>query len=256
VNWLASRILGAYVGFVQKSVKDYGGMLTWNFSQVVNPVATLIGTNKGTADGICELLSAKWIDDHAHDSHLSAWLSNGGKAIDPSKIRMLMQLFMIGDSMEGQQMVDSRVRYLAATEKDETNQDVATRNFLFSRGIVRRGSSWTRRWGAGNSDGGAKIKVQLAQDLVDSRGGTGSYRIIGIYGKDGGHCMAAYVGLKDLAFFDPNFGEFWFEDKTKFTKWFTEVFFPRSTYSSSLNKSYKLYDYALVAQSVGLKRAM
>lgn len=46
--------------------------------------------------------------------------------------------------------------------------------------------------------------------------------------------LGGYVGLQDIAFFHPNFGEFWFEDKRRFPKWFTDAFFPRASYANAL----------------------
>ena len=242
MNRLTSALLGQYVKFVRGSVGTYGGHVTWEFSQVVNPVASLIGTDTETADGICEMLSAKWIDEHAHERSLAAWLMDGN-SINPSKIRMLMQLFIVGGTMRPSKMLGrDDVRGMQRGDQD---QDKATQNFLLSRGIIRRGGGLQNGWGVGARAGGEKIKRKLAQDLCDVRGGTGSYRIVGIWGRSGGHCMAAYTGLKDIAFFDPNFGEFWFEDKAKFKTWFAESFFVRSTYSKLMDDRYELHDYGL-----------
>ena len=243
MNWLMSKLVGGYVSIVQRSVRSYGGMLTWDFSQCVNPVATTIGTDRVTRDGICEMLSAKWIDEHAHGGALANWIVEGS-SINPSKIRLLMQWFIIGDTMRPSKMVG--VDDARGIQRGDQNQDKATQNFLLTRGIIRRGGGLQNGWGVGNKAGGEKIKLKLASDLCDSRGGTGSYRIIGIYGGDNsGHCMACYTGLSDIAFFDPNFGEFWFEDKRKFQRWFSEAFYVRSLYSRLMDDHYELFDYAL-----------
>lgn len=253
MNPLVSKAIGAYVRFVQASASSKGGQCTWAFSQCTNPVATLIAGLPVTEDGICEMLSAKWVDEHAHEGHLATWLANGGKTIDPSKIRLLMQLFAIGTDMSASRMVEDarqpagpggKVQY-RPIHRGGTDQTKATRNFLLSRGLIRRGDGWTKGWGAGDDGAGAKIKLELARQLVDSKGGTGSYRMIGVWGKGGAHAMAAYVGLHDIAFFDPNFGEFWFESKQQFVPWFTETFFPRAHYTSQLGQRFELHDYAL-----------
>lgn len=246
---LGDKILGVGVSRVQNSVGKYGGYCTWQFSQCLNPVSALIGQDKVSKNGICEMLSAKWIDEHAHGGALANWIVNTNGQIDPSKIRMLMQLFILGETMRPSKMIGREIR---GDDWDLVgggqNQDNATRNFLASRGIIRRGNGLQNGWGVGKKSGSAKIKVKLAQDLCDSRGGSGSYRIIGIYEKgNSGHCMACYTGLQDIAFFDPNFGEFWFEDKTRFRNWFTDEFFPKSLYSLMMNHHYELFDYALRA---------
>jgi YopT peptidase len=58
---------------------------------------------------------------------------------------------------------------------------------------------------------------------------------------NGGHAMAAYVG-SDVAFFDPNFGEFWFPTQRKFYDFFLN-FWRTSGYESEFS-SYFLQPYA------------
>jgi YopT peptidase len=146
VNPLTNALLGQYVKFVRGSVGDHGGHLTWSFSQAINPVASMIGTNTETADGICEMLSAKWIDEHAHDRSLATWLADGDR-INPSKVRMLMQLFIVGTTMRPSKMLGrDDVRGIQRGDQD---QDKATQNFLLSRGIIRRGGGLRNGWGVG-----------------------------------------------------------------------------------------------------------
>ena len=248
MNFVMRKLFGAYVRRVQKTAAAYGGNFTWDFSQCLEPVNSIIGTDKITEDGICEMLSAKWIDEHAHEGSLANWIVGPDQRVDASKIRLLMQWFMIGDSMKPQQMVEAGHSRGGADvwSSRGDNQDMATRNFLLSRGVIRRG-----RVGAGSMAKGAKsdgaIKFALPRALIDNRGGTGSYRVIGVWGSIGGHCMACYTGLQDIAFFDPNFGEFWFSDKKKFVEWCARGFFPTSFYSYTLNGSYEVFDYALRA---------
>ena len=89
----------------------------------------------------------------------------------------------------------------------------------------------------------------LASDLASSmKNGTGSYRTIGIWGPGGAHAMAAWVG-QDVAFFDPNFGEFWFEKSGDFINWFPH-FWRRSMYELpklGLSNRYEIMDYSLKA---------
>jgi len=248
MNWLTSKLISRWVKFVQADVSQYGGHLTWNFSQAINPVASMIGADPQTASGICEMLSAKWIDEHANGRSLSTWLMDGD-AINPSKISLLMQFFIIGTTLSPSKMID--IGHIVGSSPNglqrgngDVNQTMATQNFLLSRGIIRRHGGNYNGWGEGTGLGGEKIKRQIARKLCDLRNGSGSYRAIGIWGLAGGHCMAAYTGEKDIVFFDPSFGEFWFEDKAKFAAWFINSFFIRSTYSKILCDNYKIDDYA------------
>src|SRR5262249_16185661 len=122
MGYLLRKMMAPYVKNVQGSAGEYGGSLAWSFSQWLDPVDSVIGKNDKTADGICELLSAKWIEEHAHGRSLIQWLTAGSSGIDPSKIRMLMQLFIIGETMTPEKMIDPGHRYKVRsdTEKQQT----------------------------------------------------------------------------------------------------------------------------------------
>ena len=239
---LSGILMSPVINGVRKSVASFNGHCTWKFSQMQDPVATLIGKDKITKDGICEMLSAKWIECHAKDDHLANWLQGGGKDIDPSKIRQLMQLFIIGETMNTGAMLNNPQR--GAT----VNQTTATVRWLKAKGILQRGGATSdvqgQRGGGGSRSGHA---LAMAKAMAASlNNGTGSYRTIGIWGPGGGHAMAAWVA-QDVAFFDPNYGEFWFENRQDFIKWFP-TFFSKSMYALpkvGLCSSYQLMDFAL-----------
>ncbi len=69
--------------------------------------------------------------------------------------------------------------------------------------------------------------------------------MIGIYGPGGGRAMAAWIA-NDVAFFDPNFGEFYFVDKANFLQWLP-TYFKKSLYSLpkvGLCERYETFVYA------------
>jgi hypothetical protein len=74
--------------------------------------------------------------------------------------------------------------------------------------------------------------------------GDGTYKMIGIYGKNSGaHCMAAFVGT-DAVFFDPNFGEFYFPSRDDLARFIGADFWKKSWYDRMLAGRYTLRDYA------------
>lgn len=238
-----NSIIAARVRSVQASAKGYGGTCTYEFSQMTNPVADIIGTHQTTKDGICEMLSARWIVENSRGRTLQAWLSaGGGKGIDASKIRLLMQLFIIGDTMRPSRMVDSSS---SAVRRGDQDQDAATQNFLLSNGLTL--VPYTNDWGKGDASGGEKIKHLIARDLCDPRGGGRRWRMIGIWGSVGGHAMAFSGDDTGCAFFDPNYGAFAFPSKTKFRDWFTHSFYPMAFYTKILGDRYQLLDYRKLA---------
>ena len=84
----------------------------------------------------------------------------------------------------------------------------------------------------------------LNEDWLASKG-SGSYVLISIMG-NGGHAMAAYIG-NDIAFFDPNYGEFWFPTHLQFFQFFMN-FWRSSGYYQDFDKFY------LMPYAKGLKK--
>jgi hypothetical protein len=240
----AGFFLTPIINSVRNSASSNNGNLTWAFSQIKDPVASIIGKDKISQDGVCEMLSAKWIECHAKDGHLGQWLQGSGQEIDPSKIRQLMQLFIIGNTMNRSAMVgrpDSLV---------PPDQTAATVLWLKEKGLVRRTSIASPDFNSstGTRDG-ARRKVHassICAAVTSNWNALGTYRTIGIWGPNGGHAMAAWVA-QDVAFFDPNFGEFWFEKKADFIKWFPK-FFEKSCYSLpkvGLCERYEVMDFGI-----------
>ncbi len=248
----AGFFLSPVINSVRSSAKKHNGSCTWEFSQIKDPVASIIGKDRITEDGICEMLSAKWIECHAHDSALPNWLEGSGKAIDPSKIRQLMQLFIIGSTF-GQNQILGNVG-------GAVDQTAATTNWLRAKGVIQRKSikpitfmggqkmnvanstEGNRAAGTSKSGHAAAMASAIAMSMNT---GSGSYRTIGIWGPHGGHAMAAWVG-KDVAFFDPNYGEFWFENRSDFIRWWPK-FFSKACYNLprvGLFDRYQINEYA------------
>ena len=236
---------------VRNSVKKFNGYCTWPFSQASEPVASICASHPETAGGICETLSARWIERHAMGNSLASWLScNDSGGIDPSKIRQLMQLFIAGCTLRSGMMYEKSM--------GPVDQTSATLLWLNKNGISQCRTMTLDQSGAlqfsvpdhrrGVRDGQSKssfatdIAINIQRDLRTCHG---NYALIGIYGKEG-HTMAAWVG-QEVCFFDPNFGEFYFPDKHSFISWFP-VFFNKSPYSWPLVGLCQSYDTVILAR--------
>lgn len=234
-----ATLMRPYVAHVRRSVNGSGGSVSYAFSQCLEPVAGIIGTNKTTADGVCELLSARWIIEHAHGRSLKSWL--GGEHIDASKIRLLMQLFILGDSYDPEMVIDPAARGRGTLYGTGAQQTKSTINYLMTQGLVRStGQGRAEAWREGQYGGGEKIKHGLARAICEE---PGDYRTIGVWGRVGGHAMAAYAGLNSVMYFDPNFGEFSFNSHDRFTNWFVNEYYPSSFYTKFLGNSYEVYRF-------------
>ncbi|WP_066014799.1 YopT-type cysteine protease domain-containing protein [Endozoicomonas atrinae] len=247
-------IVRQFIKRVRSTAKSFNGSCTWDFSQVENPVAKIIGTHPESRGGICQMLSARWIERHAHGSSLASWLSTSGsigkKNINPSKIRQLMQQFIATTTLKSGLMTEQN--------SGKIDQDASTNLWLESHGIrqcrnikfmgagqFKFNQIQTRSGSRGNmpkGDFAREIAVNIQRDLHNCH--YGNYALIGIQGYSG-HAIAAWIA-QDACFFDPNFGEFYFSDKNAFINWFP-AFFLASPYSLpyfGLAESYETFLYA------------
>ena len=107
---------------VRKSAEQFNGKCTWHFSQGSPEIKNIIGTEKKSANGICEMLAALWVEHRLHGSSLQSYLQDPTGKIDPDKIRQVQQLFILGVTMNPGAMVENKsslgnMTYKAAFEK-------------------------------------------------------------------------------------------------------------------------------------------
>ena len=232
-------IVRQYIKHMKTSAVKHNGFQTSDFSQCVEPVHSIIGKHANSRDGICQAMSQRWIVMHAAGGSLFNWMCDASGKVKPAAIVNLSV-----------NQVETETREMYA---GRTDQDWVSEKYLYANGIIRRTgvlaaavtptqSVFVRDITAGTKAGG-NIFQQLANGLVNSSTlVTGYYVMIGIHGKGGGHCMAAYVG-QDIAFFDPNFGEYWFPDRRNFVAWFRDsVGLPYKV--GGLNAEFSLRAYA------------
>lgn len=196
--WIAS-----HANWVQSTAKDFGGVVTMRFSQALPPVGTVLDFYPTTTGGICNALCNKWIAEHANDRSLWTWLCPRGTP-DLGALSSLMMQFM-----------DKRIPW----------QDKRTAYLRLYRVIERHdvaNSSRGTGYNLGNQEQpDADIGRRIAELLTYGKlkNSQGSYRAISLWGKGGaGHAVCAWVA-QDACFFDPNFGEFYFERYADFARW-------------------------------------
>jgi YopT peptidase len=85
------------------------------------------------------------------------------------------------------------------------------------------------------------LAQELAREIVR---GFGTYKMIGMSGAHFAHACAAW-SERDVAFFDPNFGEFWFETTDAFVNWFPHYWHAAGygTPTIGLSESYETWEY-------------
>ena len=236
---LQSFIIKQYIKHLKTIAEKRHGFQTAAFSQALEPTNSIIGKHATSRDGICQAMSQRWIVMHAHGSSLFNWIYDKNGKIDAAAIA----------SLSVNQIETETVTKGAS---GTVNQDWNSERYLFSHGLLRRTSILpeidhgfahnTRNLITGDKAGG-NIFTQMAHGLVSSsKLVTGHYVMIGISGSGGGHCMAAYVG-HDIAFFDPNFGEYWFANRQDFSGWLRDALtLPYRI--GKINRSFTLREYA------------
>lgn len=253
IEMLANKAL---IAPVRKSAVDNGGEVTWEFSQMIEPVSKIISKVPETGSGICEMLSAEWLIGQASKVHLKDVLGSGAE-IDASKVRQIMQRFIVGTEMAPGMIVDpinpganvpEGQKVDERTKNRPADQTSATMNFLRSKGLEVDLASATT-----SVRDGSKIK-DWAKALADvlANKSHGKYKMIGIWGKgkDGeygsGHCMASQVRKDNaIVFFDPNFGEFKFNNDADFKAWLP-IFWKASGYGrfiAKMSHAFEVHNY-------------
>ena len=74
---------------------------------------------------------------------------------------------------------------------------------------------------------------KLTQDLLKV---SGAYIMLGLLEPQSGHAVTAWIGARneDACFFDPNYGEFWFEERVNFYRFFRS--FVINIYGKEMNE--------------------
>lgn len=213
------------------------------YSQSLEPTATLIKMMPQTADGICQALCAKWIAEHANDRSLWNWLCVPGTTnVRQGMITNLMVNFNESVTDDKRSGAFNRTARASKGEKNLIRQDMITNRYLQMYGVIRRGMARGKMGRTHSYSNGNAMGNRMAADLdPDLWNGQNFYILISILGAGGGHALCAFVGRNDIAFFDPNFGEFYFETRAKF-KAFMRNFWKTTGYKDDFN-AYYLMDY-------------
>lgn len=203
--------------------KQYNGYCTWDLSQSLPPVDRMAragGVDMG--QGICLALSSYWIRYHARDdslvNHLGAVAINNGHSFIPLNTRLLAIIKQSQQQWRGR--MDDALIWLANPANDIVK--VKTSYAVPVRMNIGRGANAVQvnsLPGTRNTKTRGHV-VNWAGMSDDLEKVSGAYALIALEGPRGGHAVAAWIGARgeDACFFDPNFGEYWFENKQDFFK--------------------------------------
>lgn len=239
---------------IQRACTENNGAYVY-YSQAMEPTATLIEMLPYTEGGICNALSAKWIEQHANGGSLWNWLfAPGTTRVQQSSIINLMVNFTestvrtrhdidksVGSRRKRKKIAKRLVNQTAAKAFTGGDyQEFVTDKYMLMYGLKRRriAQSWIAgsignciNWGYGPKTG-IELASRMQPKWMVTKSGT--YAIINVLGDDGGHAMAAWIG-EDIAFFDPNFGEFYFSNPRDFQNFF-RTFWDLSDYDEDFDR--------------------
>ena len=231
-----------YVDKVRQTAIAAGGSYI-PYSQMLEPTNTMIKMLPATEDGICQALCAKWIAEHANDSSLWTWLFTPGTTnVQFGKIANLMVNFNETVTTNKNSAAFNTSVTRSKGQEKLIWQDVVTEKYLALYGVIRRGMARAKMNSRWSMKKGSGLGFEIGKDLNPALwNGQNFYVLISILGKGGGHALCAFIGATDIAFFDPNFGEFYFTDRGKFMN-FIKKFWEKSGYGKDFN-SYYLLDF-------------
>lgn len=210
---------------VDSIARKHNGIKTWGFSQSDFMVWVHYRTM-----GICAALSAHWIKYHAQEDSLPAHLK-GDKALGPLNVSLLKQIAQdhkqLTELSGGQ--ADNIELWLQMHGVKTINRSLMVRKYARGGDIMVPGSRAHEQSAMGNCP-------NIENDIVNAMRRFNTCYVRINFGKTAGlgHAVAAWLGQPtyggsgDALFFDPNYGEYWFEQKRDFFTFFPEFY--RSAY--------------------------
>ncbi|MBL8849997.1 MAG: hypothetical protein JNG89_09940 [Planctomycetaceae bacterium] len=223
----------------ENCVKNKGGYVP--YSQCVQPTKALIESMPATKGGICRALACRWIAEHSKDSSLwNVLFAPGSTNVKQAVIANTMISFIEGVTTSGS-MQNKSVQN-PQNLSGGNYQDLVMDKYLGMYGLIRRNICGDIITGYQTRTAGLNVAQSIINRMTPTYLNTKSGCYIHLYiGGKGAHSCAAWVG-EDVAFFDPNFGEFYFDKHANFEKFFLYMW-DRSGYIKSFN-SFQLDAYA------------
>lgn len=229
------KLLVDHVG-VQKLVTlamACGGACTKRFDQGSNSRRAGLGGIQGVDGGVCFAFSLLWASSHIQEESLWDNIFSRNNKVNKD---------------DGNAMVDLQKEYEMNPKNDfqllkiamEGMGYIPTTKFINgSSRLVEAGPIMTHPRVA------ASI---LAESISSNSREGGSYKFFRMSRTGEAHITVAWVA-EDVAFFDPNYGEFWFETRAGFRNWFVEYWGSITDYGWTFNK----YNISTFAKAVSFK---
>ena len=188
--------------------------------------------------GVCKALCIYWMSAHAADQDFWSWLfsNNGRMNAHNAGLVCDMQGAYLGDAgnagtvLPMNRLVESKHHFM---KRELDRAGLVERKTVFgnSRSITHQNFAGLTARARGR---------ELAEILApEYRMGEAMYKQLSFWGRGGAHATALWVA-QDVMFFDPNFGEFYFEHARDFRDWFT-IFWDKSGYAPMFQNNYTIH---------------
>lgn len=180
------------------TVYRFGGEVVKDFRQGASDSYGWINLDPGTREGACMALSCWWIVKLKKREDFYGWVTK------PSGIKAINQMQTSPVYGSAPNRIENRIR------------------FFEQNGLKRAGN--------------AEINInpfdvqRIAMTLYQGDG----YKQITFRGSAGGHAVAAEVSDYECRFFDPNYGEAWFNQRLQFAYWFVAFWQAAEFYRTQL----------------------
>ena len=216
---------------ISTQAAQHNGVCTWGFSQ-----ANFSTWKHYRTSGICAALSAHWIKYHADDDSLANHLGSGGMGnLVVTKLKEIAKDHK-DMSKKGAEQKDNIERWLH-------NHGIRTlhKNLVKSFPINRNGE--TKMTSKASSYAKEEMETggcpNIENDIVNAlKKFNTCYVRVNFGSKKTAHAIAVWLGQPtynspgDACMFDPNHGEYWFQNKQDFFQFFPGYY--RSAYRKKL----------------------
>ncbi|MGL6161658.1 YopT-type cysteine protease domain-containing protein [Microbulbifer sp.] len=212
---------------VKRLAESHHGYQQWSFSQA--HMSTWIHYRNM---GICASLVAHWIRDHANGDSLVNELGSGG--VGPLNIKKLREIAhdqrkwrTHGEFSQHERISLWLSHYGIDDLRTSANfKRVARIDYSYGGRVI-----WSKPPGNKRSyevASGRSFRPMIEKEITDTLEGyqKSCYARVAFGNRMFGHSIAVWLGQPignsrgDACFFDPNYGEYWFEEKQDFFKFF------------------------------------
>ena len=164
--------------------------------------------------GICKAMSVYWISSHATDVDFWGWLTRNSTTISQESAIHLCDLH--GSYSSRNDHGNFATRSELGMTKHQWMAFQLGKAGVVERTSISNGGSLSHDSGFTSANSRLLRGRQIATALAEN---PGCYKQLSFHRSGGGHATALWVG-DDVTFFDPNYGEFWFERRANFQRWF------------------------------------